>query len=99
MEAVELLKAFFCTAEGHPQIGPSHIGVYATLYYLYLLNACQDPIMIRRRQVMELAKIRGIATFHKCMKDLCEARYIRYEGMKNPARRSRVWLNPVNTGY
>jgi hypothetical protein len=29
------------------------------------------------------------------MKDLCEARYIRYEGMKNPARRSRVWLNTV----
>jgi hypothetical protein len=95
MEALVLLNVFFATVDEHPQIGTSHVGLYAALYYLYLLNACQDPIMIRRHQVMELAKIRGIATFHKCMKDLCEARYLRYEGMKYPAKRSRVWLNPV----
>jgi hypothetical protein len=95
MEALELLNVFFATTDEHPQLGTSHVGLYAALYYLYLLNACQDPIMIRRHQVMELAKIRGIATFHKCMKDLCEAQYLRYEGMKYPAKRSRVWLNPV----
>jgi hypothetical protein len=95
MEALELLNGFFGMVDEHPPIGTSHVGLYAALYYLYLLNASQDPILIRRKQVMQLAKIRGIATFHKCMNDLCEAGYIRYEATKNPARRSRVWLNTV----
>ena len=95
MEAFRPFAVFFSGVGENPSLGATHIGLYAALYYLYLLNACQDPVMIRRRQVMELAKIRGIATFHKCMNDLCEAGHIRYEGMKNPARRSRVWLDTV----
>jgi hypothetical protein len=57
METLDLLNAFFATIDQRPQIGTSHIGLYAALYYLYLLNACQDPVLIKRREVMDPAKI------------------------------------------
>jgi hypothetical protein len=44
---------------------------------------------------METAKISGIATFHKCIKDLDELGYISYLPSRNPAVNSRVYLLKV----
>jgi hypothetical protein len=92
MNEVRLLSVFFSGIAEHPRIGVTHIGLYAALYYLYVVNACSNPVSIKRQEVMTLAKIRGIATFHKCMKDLCEAGFIRYEGVKDPGKWSNVWV-------
>ena len=44
---------------------------------------------------MEGAKINGLATFHKCIKDLNEFGYIRYLPSRNPTVSSQVvFLKP-----
>ncbi len=41
---------------------------------------------------MEVAKISGLATYHKCIKDLHDYGYIQYEPSYNPAVSSQVYL-------
>jgi len=42
--------------------------------------------------VTEIAKISGLATYHKCMGDLNEFGYIEYKRSFNPAVSSLVYL-------
>ena len=62
------------------------------LFQFYNLNLFINPIEITRAAVMEVAKISGLATYHKCIKDLAEFGYIVYEPSFNPATKSRVYL-------
>jgi hypothetical protein len=65
------------------------------LFQFYNLNKFSNPVSITRRAVMELAKISGLATYHKCIKDLNEFGYIQYIPSYNPAISSRVVLVKV----
>lgn len=62
------------------------------LFQFYNLNRLSNPILITRTAVMEVAKISGLATYHKCMKDLVEFGNIQYEPSYNPSISSQVYL-------
>jgi hypothetical protein len=62
------------------------------LFQLYNLNGFRNPVSIYRKRVMEVAKISGLATFHKCIKDLHGFGYIQYLPSYNPAIESQVNL-------
>ena len=70
------LNNFFDLVQSEPRIGPAHISLYMSLFQLYQLNQFQSPIQISRSDVMSRAKIFGIATYYKCLKDLVELGYI-----------------------
>ncbi len=72
------LTIFYTAIREDCRIGISHICVYMALFQLYNLNHFQNPVEITRSMVMELAKISGLATYHKCMADLQEWGYIQY---------------------
>ena len=86
------LTNFFSAIKEDPRIGPTHISLYMALFQFYNLNKFQHPIKITRTAVMEVAKISGLATYHKCMKDLVEFDYIQYQPSFNPAVSSLVYL-------
>jgi hypothetical protein len=65
------------------------------LFQFYNLNRLENPIQITRTAVMEVAKISGLATYHKCIKDLHDYGYIQYEPSYNPAVSSQVYLLKV----
>jgi hypothetical protein len=46
---------------------------------------------------MEAAKISGLATFHKCIRDLNHFGYIRYLPSRNPAVSSLVYIVSLQT--
>jgi len=77
------------------RIGTTHISLYMALFQFYNLNRLENPIQITRTAVMEVAKISGLATYHKCMRDLVEYGYIQYEPSYNPAISSQVHLLKV----
>jgi hypothetical protein len=89
---VSQLSDFFKTIKEDNRITTSHISLYVALFEFWNQNDFQNPVYITRRQVMEAAKINGIATFHKCIKDLNELRYIRYLPSRNPQVNSKVEL-------
>jgi replication initiation and membrane attachment protein DnaB len=92
MEHVKELTSFYSAIKSDPRIGTTHISLYMALFQFYNLNRLSNPILITRTAVMEVAKISGLATYHKCMKDLVEFGYIRYEPSFNPTISSQVYL-------
>lgn len=91
-ENISELTHFFTTIRDDHRIGPTHISLYMSLFQLYNLNAFQNPVEITRSLVMETAKINGLATYHKCIRDLHKYGYIKYVPSFNPSVRSKVWL-------
>ena len=92
MEQVKELTNFYSAVKNDNRIGTTHISLYMALFQFYNLNRLENPIQITRTAVMEVAKISGLATYHKCMKDLVEFGYIQYEPSYNPAINSQVYL-------
>lgn len=95
MEEVKQLTTFFDAIKEDNRIGASHICLYMALFQLYNLNRFQNPIKITRLTLMGIAKIGGLATYHRCIKDLADFGYISYTPSYNPAVGSLVYLLKV----
>ena len=95
MGQVKELTIFFSAIREDHRIGTTHISLYMALFQLYNLNRFQNPIDITRSAVMEVDKINGLATYHKCIKDLADFGYIKYQPSYNPAISSQVVLLTV----
>lgn len=92
MSELQALNSFFLAIRDDCRIGTSHISVYMALFHFYSLNEFQNPVRITRAEVMKQAKIGGLATYHRCVKDLAELGYIKYQPSFNPAVGSLVWM-------
>jgi hypothetical protein len=92
MEKVKELASFYAAIRDDPRIGTTHISLYMALFHFYNLNMFQNPIKFTRASVMKVAKISGLATYHKCIKDLHQFGYILYTPSYNPSISSRVEL-------
>ena len=92
MEEVKELTKFYSAVKDDNRLGTSHISLYMALFQLYNMNGFCNPVFITRGPVMELAKISGLATYHKCMKDLHQYGYIQYQPSYNPAISSQVTI-------
>jgi hypothetical protein len=55
-----------------------HISLYMALFECWNKNCFENPVSITREIIMPIAKISGIATYHKCIKDLYNFGYIKY---------------------
>ena len=89
---VQELTNFYAAIREDHRIGPTHISLYMALFQLYNLNEFCNPIYITRAPVMAMAKISGLATYHKCIRELHEFRYIEYLPSYNPAIKSKIIL-------
>ena len=95
MEEVKGLTNFYNGIKDNNRIGTTHISLYMALFQLYNVNDFCNPVEITRVLLMEMAKISGLATYHKIIKQLQEYGYIRYEPSFNPTISSAVWLLKV----
>ena len=92
MEQVKELTAFYAAIQDDHRIGATHISLYMALFQCFNLNMFRNPVNITRAALMEIAKISGLGTYHKCIKDLVEFGYIKYNPSYNPAISSQVYL-------
>lgn len=92
MEQVKELARFYAAIIEDPRIGTTHISLYMALFHFYNLNEFHNPIEITRTSVMKVAKISGLATYHKTIKDLQQFGYIVYIPSYNPSINTRVEL-------
>jgi len=93
MDSLNLFKDFLNAAGDDPRIGASHISLYMALYQHWISNQCINPISIRRNEIMKTAKISGIATYHKRIKELNEYGYIQYLPSYRPKSNTKVYLS------
>ncbi|KFF16591.1 hypothetical protein [Flavobacterium hydatis] len=92
MDTLQPLSKFFKAIEKDYRISITHIGIYAALLQYRISKGFINPIEVYRYEIMEIAKITGPATYHKCIRELNEYGYIRYEPSHNRKRRSKVYF-------
>lgn len=80
------------------RLTPHHASLYFVLFQYWNLNHFRNPISISREEVMRLSTIGSVNTYLKCLKELHEWNYIRYNPPHNPQRGSKVHLYRFDTG-
>lgn len=76
MNYIRHLNAFFAVVRHDNRLTSSHISLYMALFQYWNFNRFQNPFTVYRNDIMKLSKIGSKNTYHKCMKELHQARYI-----------------------
>lgn len=92
MDVIERMQRFVGIAAQDRRLSTRHVVVYLSLCVLQS-QRMDESFCISRRQVMSCCKIRGIATYHKCMRELHGFGYIQYVPSYHPIRGSSVKLS------
>ena len=92
MDLDAALYDFMDVAKDDPCIGPSHISLYLAILYLNKEHEFEKPVSVYSRELMKQAKISAIGTYHKCIRDLKDAGYIKYIPSYNPVLGSMIYL-------
>lgn len=89
---VEQLTRFYKAIQDDSRLSPAHISLYITLFQGWNEQDFQNPVPVVRRQIMHRAKISGLATYHRCMRELHSYGYISYQPPYNPAKGSLAFF-------
>lgn len=92
MNYIKHLSGFFDRIIQDRDLNPTHISLYIALFQFWNINRFQNPISITRDEVMLISKISSKATYHKCMRELNDKDYLKYEPSFNPYKGSMVIL-------
>ena len=91
MKQEKPMTYFFEKAVKDERIIISHVSLFAAICQCWQNKAFAYPIPITRRELMKLAKIASYATYHKCMRDLDQMGYIRYQPSYKPTGSLIYW--------
>ena len=94
MDGLESLTNFYETIADDARIGVTHICLYMALLHVRNLSNFQSPLLISRHELMKNARI-SRRTYNKCINELQQFGYIKYEPSSNPFEKSRVFLNKL----
>jgi hypothetical protein len=75
---------------GDARAGPVHLCVCLAIWICGASEGGDDPFVIRRAELMRLAKIQGKTTYFRVMKELAEWGYIEYWPSMAKKGKSRV---------
>ncbi len=92
MEALEPLSHFFSAIENDYRISITHIGIYAALLQCWKEHYYANPMQVYSYEIMGRAKISASTTYHKCIRDLSNYGYIKYEPSYKRNQGSKVHI-------
>jgi len=76
---------------GDKRVLATHVSLITALFIFWQREGFVSPFAITRKTVMAYAKIASIATYHKCIRELDEYGYIRYQPSFHPAKGSLIY--------
>ena len=76
---------------GDERLMASHVSLFTALFIQWQRNSFISPFPITRRQLMTHSKIASVATYHKCIRQLDDCSYIRYQPNYHPKKGSLVY--------
>jgi DNA gyrase inhibitor GyrI len=86
------LSKFFESINQDGRISIVHIGLYAVLLQRWQEQDFENPVMAFSHEIMARAKMSARATYLKCLNDLSDMGYIRYERSLKRNERSKIYL-------
>lgn len=92
MDSLKPLTDFYSAIEKDFRIGPAHIALYAALLCFRAARGFPNPIEIFRAELSHAAKISSKECYHKCLRELHEYGYLRYEPSFKKTRGSRIYF-------
>lgn len=92
MDRLCYLSDFFEAIGTDPRISITHIGVYAALLQYRMQKGFTNPIQAFSHEIMNIAKLSSAITYHKCVRELSEYGYIRYEPSFNRTKGSKIYF-------
>jgi hypothetical protein len=76
---------------GDERLLATHVSLFTALFVQWQRNRFINPVRVTRRELMTFSKIASIATYHKCIRELDEFGYIRYQPSYHPAKGSLIY--------
>ncbi len=92
MDRLKCLSDFFEAIRPDARISITHIGVYAALLQYRIENGFINPIQVFSHEIMGIAKLSSAITYHRCIRELSEYGYIRYEPSFNRKKGSKIYF-------
>ena len=92
MNKICCLSDFFEAAVTDARISITHVGIYAALLEYRVQNGFINPIQVFSHEIMRIAKLSSSMTYHKCVRQLCEYGYIKYEPSFNRKKGSKIYF-------
>lgn len=69
----------------------THLSLFTGLFVCWQRNRFVSPFRVTRKTLMAFSKVASIATYHKCIRELDEYGYIRYQPSYHPKLGSQVY--------
>jgi len=76
---------------GDERLLATHVSLFTALFIQWQRNSFTSPFPITRKELMGYSKIASVATYHKCIRELDEYGYIRYQPSFDPVKGSLVY--------
>jgi len=92
METLKPLSDFFVAIEKDFRISTTHIAIYASLLQYRVNNGFVNPIQVFRHEITSLAKVSSPYTYHKCIHELSDYGYIKYEPSFKKTLGSKIYF-------
>lgn len=94
---IKHLKAVFQLFSKDSRLHPTHISLYISLFQYWNINRFPESFFINREEVMKMAKIGSLATYHRCIRGLDEWKYISYIPSHNIYKGSEIRMFKFET--
>lgn len=95
MEKIKPLTTFYKLACDDKRLMPTHLSLYMAIFWCYCKSGFCSPFVIYRKDLMRLAHINSIATYHKCIGELCSYNYLVYQPSFDHYKGSLIWLKGI----
>ena len=69
----------------------THMSLFTALFIHFQRNGFVSPFPVTRAGLMACSRIASVATYHKCIKELNDFGYIRYQPSFRPKKGSQVY--------
>lgn len=92
MDNLKPLSDFFLAIEKDFRISSTHIAIYAALLQCRKGKGFINPIQVFSREVIPIAKISYPYTYHKCVRQLSDYGYIKYEPSFRKTKGSKIYF-------
>lgn len=92
MNYIVHLNTVFEQFSKDPRLNSTHISLYMALFQFWNIHRFPKKFYINREEVMQMAKIGSKTTYHRCLKNLNDWKYLVYFPSHNPFKGSEIKL-------
>ncbi|MFD0798495.1 hypothetical protein ACFQZJ_13565 [Maribacter chungangensis] len=97
MNYIKQLNAAFQLIVEDSRLNATHVSLYMALFQLWNITRFAKVFYINRQEVMQLCKIGSKSTYHRCLTDLTNWKYIEYLPSHNMYKGSEVRMSIFGT--